>query len=94
VLRATRDRRRRFEDRRPRWFQIPEDPDHEPNYDRDDMMVMVDGLGREWRDLVNEHGFTAVIKTRREVGADLQAATRMLRQRHDMRQRQLAEGMF
>jgi hypothetical protein len=94
VPRATRDRRRRFEDRRPRWFQIPEQPDDEPNYDRDDMMVVVDSLGREWRDLVNEHGFTAVIKARREVGADLKAATRMLQTRHAVRQRQLAEGMF
>ena len=86
------DRRRRFEDRRPRWFQIPEWPDEEPNYDRDEMMVMVDHLAREWRDLVNEYGFTAVIKTRRDVGDDLNAARRALKIRHNVRQRQLAEG--
>lgn len=90
----TAERRRRFEDRRPRWFQIPEEPDNEPNYDRDDMMVAVDSLAREWRDLVNEHGFTAVVKARREVGVDIDAATRMLKARHAMRQRQFAEGMF
>jgi len=90
---ARRSRRRRFEDRRPRWFQIPEVPDEDPDYDRDSMMITVDNLDRGWRDLVNEHGFTAVVKVRRET-ADISTARRMLQVRHEMRQQQLAQGSF
>jgi hypothetical protein len=58
------------------------------------MMVAVDHLPREWRDLVNQHGFTAVVKVRREVGGDLDAAQRLLKARHAIRQAQLAQGSF
>jgi len=87
------NRRRRFEDHRPRWSDIPEEPDEDPDYDRDSMMIAVDMLDRGWRDLVNEHGFTAVVKVWRET-ANLDLARRMLQARHEMRQQQLAQGSF
>lgn len=86
-------RRERFNDRRPKWWQIPEHPDEEADYDRDAMMLKIDVMEPEWRALVNERGFTAVIKTMFDT-TDINVARRLLRQRHDMRQMQLARGQF
>lgn len=61
------------------------------DYDATAIMQSIDMMPRAWRDLVNEHGFTAVMKVLRET-ADLATARRALAARHDMRQRQLAQG--
>jgi hypothetical protein len=63
----TRRRRARFaRDDRPRWQDIPEEPevdlDEDPGaYDRFGMMMKIDSMPREWRDLINEYGFTRVM---------------------------------
>lgn len=64
----TRRRRERFaQDNRPRWQDIPEEPevdldDDDPEaYDRLGMMMRIDSFDRAWRDLVNEYGFSRVI---------------------------------
>lgn len=85
---VARLRRERFEDRRPRWFDIPEeaDPDHEASdYDRFGMMMKVDGYERPWRDLINEYGFTHVLNCMRHTSdanraADMLARARVARQ--------------
>lgn len=82
---------RRRRDHRPRWSDIPECPDDDPDYDRDDMMVRIDAMEPAWRDLVNEHGFTAVLRCLMET-RDVRVATIMLEGRRHRRQIDLAEG--
>lgn len=84
-------RRARYDDRRPKWWQIPEWSDDEPDYDRFAMMMKIDTMAPEWRALVNAHGFTAVIQTMMDT-ADVAAARAMLQRRHEARQMQLAYG--
>lgn len=59
----------------PRWSDIPEDDP--PAYDRFGMMMKIDGLDRAWRDLVNEYGFSWVLKAM-QGGHDPKSAARWL----------------
>jgi hypothetical protein len=81
--------------RRAREFRaaVPDTEARELDYDCIDRMNRVDQLERPWRDLVNEHGFVAVVKCRQE-SRDIEEVTEMLRSRHQMRQRQLATGSY
>lgn len=72
---------------------VAEQDNRELDYDCIDRMSKVDSLDRPWRDLVNEHGFVPVVKCLRD-SHDLAAVTRMLKSRHEFRQRQLANGDF
>ncbi len=63
----------------------------ELDYDRIDIMDKIDSLPLGWRLLINEHGFTPVMKAR-SISTDINVVERMMKQRHDMRQQQLAEG--
>ncbi len=65
----------------------------ELDYDRNDIMDKIDSLPPGWRMLINEYGFTPVMKAR-EFVKDINAAERLMRQRHNQRQRDLAEGRF
>jgi hypothetical protein len=89
-------RRRGRPDDRPRWQDIPLDPgpdDPETEYDRIGMMMKIDVLDRAWRDLINEHGFTAVVHCW-ESTSDPKAAARMFKARHEYRQRELANARY
>ncbi|WP_445222246.1 hypothetical protein ACKWRH_21565 [Bradyrhizobium sp. Pa8] len=90
-----RCRRERFvRDDRPRWQDIPEDPEVDPDddnpedYDRFGMMMRIDGLDRAWRDLVNEYGFSRVISLMGD-GHHPKTAARLLAAR---RQREQGRG--
>jgi hypothetical protein len=63
----------------------------ELNYDRNDIMDKIDSLPMGWRMLINEHGFTAVMRAR-DVSTDINIVERLMKQRHAHRQQQLAEG--
>jgi hypothetical protein len=65
----------------------------ELDYDRIDIMEKIDSLPLGWRMLINEHGFTPVIKAR-EYARDINVVEKLMNQRHRMRQQQLAEGHF
>lgn len=69
----------------------PEQYRNELDYDRDDIMDKIDSLPMGWRMLINEHGFTPVMKAR-EFSTDIRNVEKMMIQRREMRQRQLAEG--
>lgn len=62
-----RRRERFFRDDRPRWQDLPEEPEVDPDddnpedYDRFGMMMRIDSFDRAWRDLINEYGFSRVI---------------------------------
>lgn len=85
---VARRRRERFDDRRPRWFDIPEevDPDDDDgDYDRFGMMMKIDTFDRAWRDLINEYGFTHVLNFMQQTSdanraADMLARSRAARQ--------------
>lgn len=66
-------------DHRPRWWQVPEEPDEDADYDRFGMMFKVDTMERAWRDLINEYGFAAVMNARGRVGDDIKSVTESLR---------------
>lgn len=77
-------RRERFaRDHRPRWQDIPEEPELDPDddnpesYDRFGMMMRIDDLDRAWRDLINEYGFSRVISLKGD-GHKPQSAARLL----------------
>ena len=61
------------------------------DYDRHDMMAKIDSLPLGWRMLINEHGFTPVMQAR-SFSTDIRQAELMMKQRHDYRQQQIAEG--
>jgi hypothetical protein len=61
------------------------------DYDAAERMRAIDRLERPWRDLVNEHGYVPVVKALREAST-LPKVREILRQRHENRQRQLANG--
>lgn len=63
----------------------------ELDYDRDDIMAKIDSLPMGWRMLINQHGFTPVMWAR-EYSTDISVVEKMMNRRHEMRQRQLAEG--
>lgn len=84
---------RRVRERERVISSVPEEHRSELDYDRDNIMEAVDAMRPEWRDLVNVHGFTPVVKVLRETG-DLERAKNILDRRHQMRQQQLAEGHF
>lgn len=90
-------RRRLSNDDRPKWQDIPEEPDPDDEdteaYDRLGMMMKIDALDRAWRDLINEHGYTAVVHCW-ETSHDPKAAARMLKMRHELRQRELANARY
>lgn len=89
-------RRRPAHDDRPRWQDIPPDPgpdDGEPEYDLIGMMMKIDTLEKPWRDLINEYGYTAVVHCW-ESTSNPKAAAVMLRQRHENRQRELANARY
>lgn len=90
-------RRRLAADHRPRWQDIPEEPEPdascEDDYDRIGMMMKIDALDRAWRDLINEHGYTAVVHCW-ESTYDPKIAARMLKQRHAYRQQELATARY
>lgn len=89
--------RNQRDDHRLRWFEVPEEPDPDADnaddYDRLGMMMKIDTLDQPWRDLINEHGFTPVIKLMFEV-RDVEQATQALNRRREMRQSQLAHGSY
>lgn len=89
--------RRLSNDDRPRWQDIPEEPDPDDEdadaYDRLGMMMKIDTLDQAWRDLINEHGYTAVVHCWESTHDPLVAA-RMLKTRHDLRQRELANARY
>lgn len=88
-------RRERFaRDDRPRWQDIPEDPEVDPDddspdeaYDRLGMMMRIDGLDRAWRDLINEYGFTRVVSLMGD-GHQPKSAARLLAARREREQGQ------
>ncbi|WP_210250357.1 hypothetical protein [Bradyrhizobium betae] len=94
---STRRRRDRFaRDDRPRWQDIPEEPDvdldddNPEQYDRLGMMMKIDGLDRAWRDLINEYGFSRVISLMGD-GCQPKTAARMLAtQRQNGRQESIS----
>lgn len=69
----------------------PDEYRGELDYDRIDIMDKIDSLPMGWRMLINEHGFTPVMKAR-DYSADIRIVEKMMNQRRDMRQQQLAEG--
>lgn len=73
----------------PRWQDIPEDPDPDegdgPDYDRFGMMMKIDSMERPWRDLINEYGFSWVMKAIAN-GSSPQSAARWLRGVREQRQ--------
>lgn len=92
---SLRRRERFMRDDRPRWQDIPEEPEvdldgDEPieAYDRLGMMMKIDALDRTWRDLINEYGFTRVISLMGD-GHGPKAAAQLLAQR---RQREQGRG--
>lgn len=90
-------RRRPAKDDRPRWQDIPEEPgpddDDVDAYDRLGMMMKIDTLDRAWRDLINEHGYTAVVHCWESTN-EPKVAARMLKMRHQLRQRELANARY
>lgn len=75
-------RRRAIENdpHRPRWFEVPEDPDPDddpPEYDRFGMMMKIDQMEKPWRDLINEHGFSWAMKAKAD-GLDPKSAAHWL----------------
>ena len=66
-------------------------PDLDYEAERASIMDTIDQMDPERRALVNEHGFTAVVKIMRET-QDLKRVKKMLAERHRNRQQQLAEG--
>lgn len=80
---SLRRRERLIRDDRPRWQDIPEEPEVDPDddnpedYDRFGMMMRIDSFDREWRDLINEYGFSRVISLMND-GIKPKAAGRML----------------
>lgn len=90
----TRRRRERFaQDNRPRWQDIPEEPEVDPfednpeDYDRLGMMMRIDGLDRAWRDLINEYGFSRVMSLMGD-GYQVKSAARLLAARRQSEQGQ------
>lgn len=65
----------------------------ELDYDRDDIMDKIDSLPMGWRMLINEHGFTAVMKAR-QFSSDINVVEKMMNVRWHDRQQQLANGSF
>lgn len=63
----------------------------EVDYDRDDIMAKIDSLPMGWRMLINDHGFAPVMKAR-QFSTDIRVVEKMMMQRRDARQRELAEG--
>jgi hypothetical protein len=61
------------------------------DYDQIEIMDKVDSLPMGWRMLINEHGFTAVMQAR-QYTTDIKIVEKMMNQRREMRQKQLAEG--
>ncbi|EJN14741.1 hypothetical protein PMI42_01715 [Bradyrhizobium sp. YR681] len=91
----TRRRRERFfNDDRPRWQDIPEEPevdldDDSPEaYDRLGMMMKIDGMDRAWRDLINEYGFSRVVSLMGD-GHQAKSAAKLLA---DRRRREQGQG--
>jgi hypothetical protein len=69
----------------------PNDWFGEQDYDRHEIMAKIDSLPLGWRMLINEYGFTPVMKAR-SWSTDIRTIEKMMKQRHDHRQQQLAEG--
>lgn len=63
----------------------------ENDYDRADIMAKVDSLSMGWRMLINQHGFTPVMQAR-NYSTDIAIVEKMMNQRHEIRQEQLAKG--
>jgi hypothetical protein len=66
-------------------------PDLDYDRERESIMDTIDQMDPEWRALVNEHGFTPVVKALRSTD-DLDQARKILAERHQLRQAQLAIG--
>ncbi len=83
MLARTLTRRRRDERAvyRPKWFEVPEEHDDDPDYDRFSMMMKVDNLEPAWRALVNEYGYTPVCKLMFTVADPKVAAGTLAQQR-------------
>lgn len=82
---------RRVRERERTTSRAPVEYRDDLDYDRDDIMVKIDSLPMGWRLLINEHGFTAVMKAR-QYSTDIRVVEKMMNQRHEARQRELAEG--
>lgn len=79
--------------RRREYREAVDDTEVGIDYDAVKLMYAIDNMDRPWRDLVNEHGFTAVMQALRET-SDLREARHMLFCRHKMRQEQLANTRY
>ena len=82
---------RRVRERERNTSIAPNEYRSELDYDRDDIMDKIDSLPMGWRMLINEHGFTPVMKAR-QYSTDIQTVERMMNQRRATRQQELAEG--
>ena len=93
-MRAGRHYWRRVRQRERELSRLPAGNDNyrgELDYDCVDIMEKIDSLPMGWRMLINEHGFTPVMKAR-EYSTDIRIVEKMMNERHRQRQQQLAEG--
>jgi hypothetical protein len=84
---------RRIRERERTSSTLPCEYRSELDYDRIDIMEKIDSLPLGWRMLINEHGFTPVMKAR-EYAKDINVVERLMNQRREQRQQQLATGSY
>lgn len=65
----------------------------ELDYDRNDIMAKIDSLPMGWRILINEFGFTPVMQAR-QYSTDIRVVEKMMAQRWQKRQQQLANARY
>jgi hypothetical protein len=84
---------RRVRERERAASRAPVDWPNEHDYDRDDIMAKIDSMSMGWRMLINEHGFTPVMKAR-DYTTDIRVAERMMNERRRQRQDELANARY
>jgi hypothetical protein len=92
-MRASRQIYRRRRELHRALEAAPIEHRSELDYDALEIMESIDNMPTEYRALVNEHGFTPVVKALRET-TELDRVKRILAERHRSRQQQLAEGIW
>lgn len=77
---------------RPRWFDVPEDPEldgddeaQQDAFERLNVMMKFDAFDREWRALANEYGFTWAMKAK-QAGHTVKFAAEWLKNHRRHRQ--------
>ncbi len=63
------------------------------DYDRDEIMEKIDSLPLGWRMLINQFGFAPVMQARMYL-LDINVVEKMMKQRHEQRQQQLANARY